>query len=57
MTDVLYQMTVGGAFVYVRENLGQRSVITHFFPWRPRNNGVAVYCAKLQEQFFALIMF
>jgi len=25
MTDVPYQMTVGGAFVYVCENLGKRS--------------------------------
>jgi len=25
MTDVPYQMTVGGAFVYVLENLGKRS--------------------------------
>jgi len=24
MTDVPYQMTVGGAFVYVSENLGKR---------------------------------
>jgi len=25
MTDVLYQMTEGGAFVYVHINLGKRS--------------------------------
>jgi len=24
MTDVPYQMTVGGAFVYISENLGKR---------------------------------
>ena len=57
LTDVPYQMTVGGAFVYVCErdlNNGRvyitRSVITRFFPRgprRPRYNGVAVYLPSL----------
>ena len=55
LADVPYQMTVGGAFVYVCEvalkilNNGRvyitRSVIMHFFPWTlmTHYNGVAVY--------------
>ena len=53
LTDVPYEMTVGGAFVYVCERdrvkdfvYITRSVITRFFPRgprRPRYNGVAVY--------------
>ena len=45
LTDVPYQMTVGGAFVYLCENQLKilnngcvyitRSVIMHFFPWTP----------------------
>ena len=53
MTDVPYEMTVGGAFVYVCERdrikdcvYIMQSVITQVFsrgPRRPRYNGVAVY--------------
>ena len=54
LTDVLYEMTVGGTFVYVRE----RDRVKDFVyikrgfpvdPRRPRYNGVAVYiplCCK-----------
>jgi len=30
LSDVPYQMTVGGAFVYVRENLGKRSRLSMY---------------------------
>ena len=48
LTDVPYEMTVGGAFVYVceRDRVKDFVYITRFFPRgprRPRYNVVAVY--------------
>ena len=43
LTDVPYQMTVCGAFVYVCKRGRIKDYITRFFPVDPNDNGVAVY--------------
>ena len=59
MTDVPYQMTVGGAFVYVRETW-ERGRVNHyntFFPRGPRRpcyNEVAVESLQNKEYIFFL---
>ena len=53
LTDVPYQMTVGGAFVYICERVGRVNDFEQLFfprgPRQPRYNGVAVYCEETDK--------